>query len=247
MRPVVGASPDPAPLSKPSIGGGEAVTVTGGGTGRPSSFMLASEAELEQRESSSVTNSTYGIRSIDDDAMASEDDEQGLEQPGTLRPHRRSTVIRTIDVTEKEKEISSTLGMLETMQGEESNASPSRGEHPAPDISQPLTPVSFASHAFGSSVPSSPKSLSMRSFQHSDNDLEGHARSSFRHSDDELESGSQAVASSDDEVEAEPPSMAMPLQQFIMPSLIMPSRRPFTERGRQIGKLKVMVAGPSSE
>jgi len=31
--------------------------------------------------------------------------------------------------------------------------------------------------------------------------------------------------------------------QLVMPSMRIPSRRPFTERGKGIGKLKIMVAG----
>lgn len=33
--------------------------------------------------------------------------------------------------------------------------------------------------------------------------------------------------------------------QFIMPSLAVPQRRPFSETGKSIGKLKLMVAGAS--
>ena len=33
------------------------------------------------------------------------------------------------------------------------------------------------------------------------------------------------------------------LPQLVMPSISMPRRRPFTERGKNIGKLKIMVAG----
>lgn len=33
--------------------------------------------------------------------------------------------------------------------------------------------------------------------------------------------------------------------QFIMPQIIMPSRRPFTDKGRRIGKLKILIAGDS--
>ena len=32
--------------------------------------------------------------------------------------------------------------------------------------------------------------------------------------------------------------------QFVMPNIIIPRRRPFTERGKYIGPLKIMVAGP---
>jgi hypothetical protein len=35
--------------------------------------------------------------------------------------------------------------------------------------------------------------------------------------------------------------------QLVMPSIKMPSRRPFTEKGRNIGRLKVLIAGDSGE
>jgi hypothetical protein len=35
--------------------------------------------------------------------------------------------------------------------------------------------------------------------------------------------------------------------QFIMPEITMPSRRPFTEKGKRIGRMKVMIAGDSGE
>jgi len=36
-----------------------------------------------------------------------------------------------------------------------------------------------------------------------------------------------------------------PPPQFIMPTIKMPSRRPFTNRGRNVGRLKILVAGDS--
>jgi hypothetical protein len=33
--------------------------------------------------------------------------------------------------------------------------------------------------------------------------------------------------------------------QLVMPSIQMPSRRPFTTKGKAMGKLKIMVAGES--
>lgn len=33
--------------------------------------------------------------------------------------------------------------------------------------------------------------------------------------------------------------------QFIMPQITMPSRRPFTEKGKRIGRLKILIAGDS--
>jgi len=90
-------------------------------------------------------------------------------------------------------------------------------------------------------MPSTPKSGSFRSLHLSDED-EG------------TEDGaSQAIASSvedDDEdhyhsKEAEMSGSVMP--ELVMPSLSMPSRRPFTARGKQMGRLKVCIAGPSSK
>jgi len=51
--------------------------------------------------------------------------------------------------------------------------------------------------------------------------------------DDELRDHTSAVAG------AEEPTNG---PQLVMPSIAMPSRRPFTERGKRMGKLKIMVA-----
>jgi len=77
---------------------------------------------------------------------------------------------------------------------------------------------------------------------------------SLRLSDDEYsvdEAGSQALTSSgEDEEEVDETMLAEGAQtqteslpQLVMPSISMPRRRPFTERGKNIGKLKIMVAG----
>ncbi|EXJ88225.1 hypothetical protein A1O1_05155 [Capronia coronata CBS 617.96] len=81
------------------------------------------------------------------------------------------------------------------------------------------------------SLPSSPKSTSSRSLQKSDDELTND------------ESGSQAVASSEED-EGETPAVVQDSQpELIMPSITMPSRRPFTDRGKRLGRFKVMVAG----
>ncbi|KIY03551.1 uncharacterized protein Z520_00242 [Fonsecaea multimorphosa CBS 102226] len=104
------------------------------------------------------------------------------------------------------------------------------------------------------SLPGSPKSLASRKSEQT--------RSSAN-SDDELltnadETGSQAILSSGDEDENEAragrvggvemlSSMGGGVQdsqpELIMPSIKMPSRRPFTERGKRLGRFKIMVAG----
>ena len=93
----------------------------------------------------------------------------------------------------------------------------------------PLTPLLLPSQH--TSTPSSPKSSSTRSLRKSE---EGSISD---------ETGSQAIASSgEDEVEA-PSTLMDSAPQLIMPSIKMPSRRPFTQRGKGIGRLKVLIAG----
>ncbi|KAL8672445.1 MAG: hypothetical protein Q9168_003092 [Polycauliona sp. 1 TL-2023] len=79
-------------------------------------------------------------------------------------------------------------------------------------------------------APPSPKSSSSRSYRPSD-------------LDSVYDSGSQAIASSEDEADIAQPSDSAP--QLVMPSMVLPSRRPFTERGKSINRLKILVAGDS--
>ncbi|KAK3044692.1 hypothetical protein LTS18_000607, partial [Coniosporium uncinatum] len=150
------------------------------------------------------------------------------------------------------------------MASEAYNTSPSRGDaggggharrtSPAATISQPLTPMDVGTPLPDSALPSTPKSGSLRSLRLSDEEFGGD------------ETGSQAVASSgeededgdglldgeeeevddddaartEEEVDAKSGSAA---PELVMPSITMPKRRPFTARGRGMGRLKVMVAG----
>lgn len=102
---------------------------------------------------------------------------------------------------------------------------------PASDmVSRPLTPFHPDEP---SSLPSSPKSISNQSLRPLD-DIS---------ITDEI--NSQAIGSGDEE-EGPRPSPRLGFagaSQFIMPSIKMPSRRPFTERGKAMGRFKVLVAG----
>lgn len=101
----------------------------------------------------------------------------------------------------------------------------------------PLTPLNLSFQNASSSLPSSPKSTSNNSLKPLDD---------ISISDD---LSSQAIASGDEDNgpgEA-PTSNPDGISQFIMPCLRMPSRRPFTERGKAMGRLKVVIAGASGE
>ena len=99
-----------------------------------------------------------------------------------------------------------------------------------PSISHSLASLSVDSQAPLSSLASSPKSTSHRSYRPSD--------------DGSVDEASSQALASDSEVESDHPSeLQDSAPQLIMPSIKMPSRRPFTDKGSAIGRLKVLLAG----
>lgn len=60
---------------------------------------------------------------------------------------------------------------------------------------------------------------------------------------------SQAIMSSGEEEEKDMPDVEESgmTSQLVMPSITMPSRRPFTDKGKNLGRLKVLVAGDSGK
>ena len=102
------------------------------------------------------------------------------------------------------------------------------GQQTAPEpIDRATTPSPLPSQNV--SLPSSP--TSSRSAHKSDEDVV---------SDDAV---SQAIASSEDDEDVQPPAVQDSQPELIMPSIKMPSRRPFTNRGKRIGRFKILVAG----
>lgn len=101
--------------------------------------------------------------------------------------------------------------------------------HPLPPTSQPMTPIFLGTSGPASALSSS--SSRRNSFEGSLSEGVGSSALSvaggvhLEHSSDMMDSGSAP--------------------QLIMPSIRMPSRRPFTEEGKRIGRLKVLVAGDS--
>ena len=106
----------------------------------------------------------------------------------------------------------------------------------APSIVQDDTPLMaslgpIANPSQDPSLPSSPDTRSSRSFPQS------------RASSSADENSSQAIVSSEDDEPELPSTVQDSAPQLIMPSIMMPSRRPFTQRGKTIGRCKIMVAG----
>ncbi|KAH8430395.1 uncharacterized protein LDX57_008058 [Aspergillus melleus] len=103
-----------------------------------------------------------------------------------------------------------------------------------PTSPRPLTPLNLDTPDDPVSLPSSPKSISNQSMRHLDE---------ISITDD---LSSQAIASGEEDDDPRPPSGVGPdsTSQLIMPSIRMPSRRPFTDHGKTMGRLKVLIAGP---
>lgn len=100
--------------------------------------------------------------------------------------------------------------------------------------SEPMTPLKMSPHP-ESAMPSTPRSGSPKSFRLSDEE-----------SSVADETGSQAIQSSNSDEDEElacdgDKSNSMP--QLVMPSIAIPTRRPVTERGRRMGRLRVLVVG----
>lgn len=184
--------------------------------------------------------STFGVRALEGSGTGHSgtlsEEEEGVE------PGRRGRGEQQ-DNDELAAESQHVVGNIFTSQtSEQSTASPrpdgSAPAGPSPAIvftAGPHRPRPYLLTAAGPelSIPSSPRSLSSKSFRHEDSDSVADC------------AASQAVFSSDDEDAEESSEVQDSAPQLVMPSIKMPSRRPFTDKGKRLGRLKVLVAGGS--
>lgn len=221
----------------------------------PTSFFFATEDMLDGANTKSVgprSDSTFGVRSlqeticeIDTDSGNGEEEEDGDGEADDgdddvdeddknnkgKGKRRRSTLKPQVPTRDSSPENPEPV-REPTEIGGSSGPRPDQQSPSYPSISHSVTSLSQASQTQGSSLPSSPKSTSTRSLRHSDEDSMD-------------ERGSQAILSSEDDEIEHPPEIQGTAPQLIMPSIKMPSRRPFTERGKDIGRLKILIAGDS--
>jgi hypothetical protein len=104
-------------------------------------------------------------------------------------------------------------------------------QQPSTSPSQSLTPLQTASPAscFNSAMPSTPKSSSLGSLRLSDSGSHVTAEENA----EGYYSSTQIASGQYERSELE----------LVMPSLALPHRRPFTERGKRMGRLTICVAG----
>lgn len=194
----------------------------------PTSFFLATEDMLSRPRSDADeqgADSTFGVRSIPEASdEAAKQEQEATDGPSHIVEEDSGRRRSTLRACSRPQDGSSD----ESIHGNNTvSQSPPLG---FPRLHSTLPSVSSFSNR---SLPSSPKSTSSRFGRPSD--------------DDSVYGGSQAVASSEEEADIEQAPVPDITPQLIMPSIQMPSRRPFTERGGNIGRLKILLAGDSGE
>ncbi|MCJ1400422.1 hypothetical protein MMC11_003627 [Xylographa trunciseda] len=239
MRPLVGGDARPALSRKQSFADPEVTTPLAPlSHGGPTTFFMASESMLEASGTTFTpaggSDSNFGIQSLDSTTAADEEEHGDEEQGGTddLQSSRRRSTIK--GNLQKRHDLSKhNVGYTSASSSPDTSPSPRHPRWQYPDAHPQLaTQPSLVSLALGSSIPSSPKSTSTHSLRLSDEDSFG-------------DGASQAIVSSGDEDNDHDHDSQGTPPQLIMPSIMMPSRRPFTERGKTIGRLKVLIAGAS--
>lgn len=203
----------------------------------PTSFRLVTEDEIEGSSTKAFepgSDSNYGVQSLQDTIYSGTSHAADSDAGDDLSGRRRST----LKPTPKSYARDDPRENIEEAEADTGDSSPSHAaqERPSPPSMShsmaSLASISLDSQAPLSSLPSSPKSTSNRSYRQSD-----------ENSTDE--GASQAIVSSEED-DIEPQSVNMDsVPQLVMPSIRMPSRRPFTERGKGMGRLKVLIAGDS--
>ncbi|KAI9671024.1 MAG: hypothetical protein M1831_005109 [Alyxoria varia] len=207
----------------------------------PMTFFLKSEEEMEDSGSSNPigtpSNSTYGVHSLDPGIEAT----PSLTHDGSPQGTKGNTSTKsndpiasnTLEPAPKASNSNSARESPTRASGERDEFSTARGL-PFP------TPTSLVSHSPGTdSVPiSTPKSpTSLRSLRLSDED----DVSADEHFGQTISTGKSMQ---DTATRIEPIVQdAQDAPQLVMPTMDIPRRRPFTEKGKHMGKLKTMVAG----
>ncbi|RDW93194.1 uncharacterized protein DSM5745_00516 [Aspergillus mulundensis] len=216
----------------------------------PSTFFLARSQRPDDCEHESpvepenLRNSMYGVQSFDETtsmtssvaALPPDLDTSSVSKPVPIPASPAPPQQWKINLEEADDAISN--AQQDTTLKDYDSTHTNRLEPPLHSSNltspRPLTPLNFLNSVDHSSLPSSPKSITNQSTRHLDE---------ISITDDL----SQAVASGDEDDDSRPtlnPSSDS-TSQLIMPSITIPSRRPFTEKGRAFGRVKLLVAGAS--
>jgi hypothetical protein len=238
MRPLPGADALP-PSARPRSRKSSVDHIAPPSSHVPTAFFMRSGEEMEQSMAASQEStfvgrqgdSTFGVQSLADtleaafgpEATPAGEPVAGRGMGSAAKPSHRSWSNGSSACSPKSPESlkSSPVRKLKRkLSGRPSSTSPTPLHADAPSLIP--TPA----------IPSTPTSVSLHSLKLSDEEF----------ALDEI--ASQVVTSSGEEDEGDTEQGASSsFPQLVMPSIQMPTRRPFTAKGKAMGKLKVLVAG----
>jgi hypothetical protein len=206
-------------------------------------YFIADEKTIDAAQTHSPTilpkqrdgpkSSSYGVESLETTISSlAQDSDESEEKVRKARHNWKKNLRQQVSTRAEEELAHPTSPSLQSSSDGSRNVSPSHQRRSSQvTISRPFTPLSFESPAPASIMdsPGSRRNSDVGSYM------------------DDI--ASQAIVSSGDEdrdIESELiDSGSAP--QLVMPSIKMPSRRPFTERGKNMGRLKVLIAGDSGK
>ncbi|KAI9883909.1 MAG: Nucleolar protein 10 [Watsoniomyces obsoletus] len=245
MRPNLSGEGALTPARKAEDDGATSTSRPHPGSSAPMTYFLADQRTMEAStlESGSAPatelasgSSTYGVHSLAETVaeatMTSKDERQKLDE-GDANPRGAQdgrSPDRALVLPARAQPLHPRISELQFASSDATSKS-SNPPFPQPTANSPLTPLLLASPATGLSLPSSPRSTSSKSLRQDDSDSMV----------DDV--ASQAIVSSEDDEMDMPVDASQSAPQLIMPSIKMPSRRPFTERGKSMGRLKILIAG----
>jgi hypothetical protein len=204
-------------------------------------YFIADEKTMEASQNHSPTilpkprefpkGSTYGVESIETTISSlAHDSDESEEKVQRARQNWKRHLRQQTPTPGEEDLPESTSPSLKSSGDASRNVSPSHQRRSSQaTISRPFTPLSFGSPA-PASVISSPDSRRNSDAGSYMDDIASQAVVSS--GDEDREIGSELIDSGS-------------APQLVMPSIKMPSRRPFTERGKNMGRLKMLIAGDS--
>lgn len=205
----------------------------------PATFFLSRSSSHDPHDPHDVEpaqDTMYGVQSLDDAILQASGAHPGCDadvEPAQghwrLSPNLASHDNDDTDIQQR-SDIQQRFDLL-TLKSDSSSIQPPPSDS---ELSRPLSPLNLSNPGDMPSLPSSPKSLSSHSVRPLDD---------ISFADDQ----SQVLAPDENETHEMPVMGSDSMPQLIMPSLRMPSRRPFTDRGKAMGRLKVVIAGASGE
>ncbi|KAF2797764.1 hypothetical protein K505DRAFT_297791 [Melanomma pulvis-pyrius CBS 109.77] len=204
----------------------------------PTTFFLRSEEDIERavggsqgtEPASRSRESTFGVQSLADTLEAAFGQDSGPADS-------QSAASMASSAKESPKSTSHISPRPLARQPESVKATPVRKHRRKTSIHAPSVPrtpprTDAPSPIPTPAIPSTPRSLSVQSLKLTDEESGPD------------EAASHVVTSSEEEEERQQ-SDSGSFPQLVMPSIQMPARRPFTIKGKAMGKLKILIVGES--